>query len=137
MIGGKDWLDLIVVSAVALGFLTLMIVIQALQHERSRAEIIRAVSVVWGAVALTLLLAWLLEDYWGGAVIDVQVWPRPDVVARPLTTMQGVILGAMMAVLLGLYVAAVLAVRKLIQPRDAVTVRRRGGTDDEAQGDAQ
>lgn len=135
MIGGKDWLDLIVVSAVALGFLTLMIVIQALQNERSRGEIIRGVSVVWGAVAATLLLAWLLEGYWGGALIDVQVWPRPDVVTRPLTGTQGVVLTVMMVALLGLYVTAVLTVRKLIQPREAWTIRRTSEADDGSQGD--
>lgn len=122
MIGGKDWLDLAVVCTVALGFVSLMIVIQALQHERSRAEIIRGVGFLWSAVALTLVLAWLLEDHWGGALIDVQVVPEPTVVTRSLTATQGAILAAMLATMLGLYIATILTVKRLIQPRDGLTV---------------
>lgn len=137
MIGRKDWLDLVFVSAVALAFLTLMLVIQALQHGRSRREIIRGVGVVWGAVAVTLLLAWLLEDHWGGSLIDVQIWPRPQVVTRPLTGAQMAVLGAMLAALLALYVTAILAVRKLIQSADGVRVLPGDEPDDEAQGDTE
>ena len=122
MIGGKDFLDLAVVSAVALAFVSLMIVIQALQHGRTRAEIIRGVGFVWGAVALTLVLAWLLEDHWGGALIDVQVVPEPKVVTRSLTGAQSAILGAMLATLLGLYIATILSIKKLTEPRDGLTV---------------
>jgi len=122
MIGGKDFLDLAVVSGVALGFVSLMIVIQALQHGRTRGEIVRGVGFLWGAVALTLVLAWLLEDYWGGALIDVQVAPEPRVVTRSITGTQGAILGAMLAAVLGLYIATILTVKKLTQPRDRVTV---------------
>ncbi|MFP4248046.1 MAG: hypothetical protein ACLFU7_00220 [Armatimonadota bacterium] len=126
MIGGKDWLSLVAVSAVALAFITLMIVIQALQHERTRGEILRGVAVVWGAVALTLLVAWLLEDYWGGAVIDVQVSPSPEIVTRPLTSGQIAALGAMVVALLALYVAAIMSVRKLTQPSEELTVHHTG-----------
>lgn len=123
MIGGKDWVSLVVVSAVALGFITLMIVIQALQHERTRGEIIRGVAFVWGAVALTLLLAWLLEDYWGGAVIDVQISPEPQVLTRSLTGAQTAILVAMLVALLGLFVGAILTVKRLTHPREDVRIR--------------
>jgi hypothetical protein len=132
MIGGKDWLSLVVVSAVALAFITLMIVIQALQHERSRGEILRGVAVVWGAVALTLLLAWLLEDYWGGAVIDVQVSPSPEVVTRSLSAAQMAALGAMMAAVVAFYVGAIVSVRRLTQPSDELAVRRTGDRSGEA-----
>ncbi len=123
MIGGKDWLSLIVVSAVALGFITLMVVIQALQHERSRGEIIRGVGLIWGALGLTLLLAWLLEGYWGGAVIDVQIAPEPQVVTRSLTGAQTAILTVMLAALLALYVIAVLTVKRLVGASEELAVR--------------
>ncbi|MFO8080546.1 MAG: hypothetical protein R6V07_09585 [Armatimonadota bacterium] len=126
MTGGKDWLSLVAVSVVALAFITLMIVIQALQHERTRGEIVRGVAVVWGAVALTLLLAWLLEDYWGGAVIDVQVSPSPEIVTRSLTAGQMAALGAMVAALLALYVAAIMSVRRLAQPSEDLAVHHTG-----------
>ncbi|MBD3292566.1 MAG: hypothetical protein GF393_06550 [Armatimonadia bacterium] len=129
MIGGKDFLDLAVVCAVALGFVSLMIVIQALQHGRTRAEIVRGVGFLWGAVALTLVLAWLLEDHWGGSLIDVQVVPEPKVVTRSLTTTQGAVLAGMLAALLGLYIATILTIKRLTQPRDRVTV---GGGDAES-----
>jgi protein-S-isoprenylcysteine O-methyltransferase Ste14 len=132
MIGGKSWLDLVVVSGIALGFITLMVVIQALQHERTREEIIRGVALVWGSVALTLLLAWLLEDHWGGALIDVQVYPRPDVITRPMTGTQTAVLAGLLAAILGLYIGAILTVRKLTSPRNGLTVTR---TDES--GDAQ
>jgi len=122
MIGGKDWVSLTLVSAVALGFITLMIVIQALQNERSRGEIIRGVAFVWGAVGVTLLLAWLLESYWGGAVIDVQITPEPQVLTRSLTGTQTAILVGMLAALLGLYVAAILTVKRLIHPAEGMRV---------------
>jgi hypothetical protein len=132
MIGGKSWLDLVVVSGIALGFITLMVVIQALQHERTREEIIGGVALVWGSVALTLLLAWLLEDHWGGALIDVQVYPRPDVITRPMTGTQTAVLAGLLAAIVGLYIGAILTVRKLTSPRTGLTVTR---TDES--GDAQ
>ena len=49
MIGG-GLADLIFVSVIALGVIT-MLVIQAAQRGRTRAEILRAVAFVWGAVA--------------------------------------------------------------------------------------
>ena len=122
MVGGKDWLDLIVVSGVALAFLTLMLVIQGAQHGRSRGEIIRGVGFVWGAVALTLALACLLEDHWGGTVVDVQVAPAPRVVTRSLTATQAGALAGMLAAMLGLYIGAIVTVRKLTQPTEQVTV---------------
>lgn len=143
MIAGKDWVSLVIVTAVALGFITLMIVVQALQHGRSRGEIIRGVGVVWAAVAMTLLMAWLLEDYWGGAVIDVQVAPSPEVVTRPLTTAQIAILAVMLAAIVGLYITAILTVRKLAQPADGMSVRSRIDEPediedaDETEGDAE
>jgi protein-S-isoprenylcysteine O-methyltransferase Ste14 len=132
MIGGKDWLDLIVVSSIALGFVTLMIVIQALQHQRSREEIIRGVGLLWAAVALTMVLAWLLEDHWGGALIDVQVYPRPEVVTREITRMQAAILAGMLAAMLGLYIGAIMTVRRLTEPRDGMNVAQADGTDGDA-----
>lgn len=122
MIGGKDWLDLIFVSVIALGVITLMLVIQAAQRGRTRAEILRAVAFVWGAVALTLAVAWLLEDRWGGSLIDVQVTPRPQLVTRPLSAAQSVILGLTLAVMLAAYIAVILAVRRLLEPGDGLTV---------------
>ena len=137
MIGGKSWLELAVVSAVALGFLTLMIVIQALQNGRSRSEIIRGVALVWGAVALTLTLAGLLQGHWGGAVIDVQVPPRPQVLTRSLSGTQAAVLGAMLVAIAGLYITAILAVRRLTQPADQLSVTPGDGGGSESRGESE
>ncbi|MGI5818977.1 MAG: hypothetical protein ACOX9R_12865 [Armatimonadota bacterium] len=131
MIGGKDWLGLVIVSCVALGFVTLMIVIQAAQHGRTRGEILRGVGLVWGAVAVTLLLAWLLEDHWGGALIDIQVSPEPRVLTRSLTGSEAATLAVLVAALIGLYLTAIMTVKRLTLPVDQIRV----GNGDESDGE--
>ncbi|HCA45785.1 MAG TPA: hypothetical protein DEP45_00110 [Armatimonadetes bacterium] len=113
MIGGKDWLELAVVLGIALGVLTLMVAIQGAQNARSRRQIVGTVALIWGTMALTLTLAWQLEEYWGGALIDVLTGPRPEIVTRSLTGGQAVALGLVLLVTLAGYVASALAVRRL------------------------
>ncbi|MFW5869173.1 MAG: hypothetical protein ACOCX2_15210 [Armatimonadota bacterium] len=131
MTAGKDWLDLIVVTCAALGFITLMLAIQGAQHGRSRRQIVGTIALLWGAVALTLGLAWLLEDHWGGSLIDVQITPEPEVITRPVTSEQAVVLGLFGVVLLAAYITVILAVRRLMQPADRLMVRTEDGAGSE------
>lgn len=123
MIGGKDWLDLIVVSASLLGLVTLMLVISASSRGRNRGEIVRTAALIWASVAVTLTVAWLLEARTGGAVFDVQITPRPRVISRSLTPGQIAALVVVLVVLIALYVTAILAVRRLLESRDEANVR--------------
>lgn len=138
MIGGKDWLDLALVSAVALGVISLMLAIQGAQHRRPRGQIIGTIALIWGTVALTLLLAWQLEDHWGGGLIDVQTGPETRVVTRSVSGSEAAILGLVLAVTVASYIAAIVAVRRLTAASDAdddpapITVQLR----DDANGEA-
>lgn len=118
MIGGKNWLEVAVVTAVALGFVTLLLVIRAQDRGRAGREIVRTAVLVWSAAIVTLLLAWQLEIRLGGPVFDVNVGASPGVVARDLDTGQVVMLGAVLLVMVALYVVTILAVRRLIEPED-------------------
>lgn len=137
MIGGKDWADLAVVSAVALSVISLMLGIQGAQHGRSRRQIAGTIALIWGAVALTLVLAWQLEGHWGGALFDVQVAPEPELVSRSLSGSQAAVLGVVLVVTLASYIAAIMAVRRLTAhadgPPDTLTVITRDDADGEAQ----
>lgn len=123
MIAGKDWLDLVVVAAAALGLLTLMLAIQGAQHGSSRRQIVGTIALMWGAVALTIALAWLLEGRWGGSLIEVQITPQPQVVTRPLSRVQTAVLAVMGAVMLAAYITVIVAVRRLMQPAEKLSVR--------------
>ncbi len=129
MIGGKDWLDLAVVTAVSLGFISLMLVIKGAQAGRTKRQIVGTVGLVWGTVALTLAAAWLLEKYWGGPLFDVQIAPEPDVMTRTLTTAQAAALALMGAVLLGAYITVIVAVRRLMEPKDSLEVSEDSSTE--------
>lgn len=118
MIGGKSWLELATVSAVMLGFITLLLVIQARDRGRSRGEIVRTTALVWACVSLTIGLAWLLESRWGGALFDVQLGGGARVVTRSLGMEQALTLGGLLAAMVALYVVAVLSVRRLMERRD-------------------
>ncbi len=133
MIGGKSVLELAVVTAGALGFVTLLVVVQAKSRGRTRAEILRACGLVWGAVALTLGVAWLLDAWTGGGLFDVQLGGGARVVTGSLGRGRTAVVVALLAVLIGLYVAAITAVRRLLAPDPALTV----GAGDEPGGEAQ
>ncbi|MGC9320162.1 MAG: hypothetical protein ACP5KN_19170 [Armatimonadota bacterium] len=122
MIGGKSWLDLAVVTAAVLGFVALMLFIQGRHRGRTNREIARTAGLLCGSVALTMVVAWLLEAHWGGPVFDVQMAPGPRVVTRSLTWGEGAALAAVMAVLVALYITSILAVRRLLQPAEGVRV---------------
>ncbi len=136
MIGGKDWADLAVVSAVALSVITLMLAIQGAQHGRSRRQIVGTIALIWGAVALTLVLAWQLEGRWGGPLFDLRVARDPELVTRPLSGSQAAVLGVVLTVTVASYIAVIVAVRRLTAathaPGDTLTVTPR----DEADGEA-
>lgn len=137
MIGGKDWVDLAIVSAIALSVLSLMLGIQGAQHGRSRRQIAGTIALIWGTVALTLLLASQLESYWGGSLFDVWVGPEPKIVTRPVTGSQWALIGVMLVVILAACIGAIAAVRRLLAPTGVladtptVTMRDRAESDEQ------
>jgi hypothetical protein len=118
MLVDKSWLDLAVVSIFVLGIVTLMLVIRAADRGRARREILKTTVMVWAAVAITLTVAWLFELYAGGAVFDLQVTPEPRMVTRALTASEMTGMAVIMVVLLGLYLTTILAVKRLLEPRE-------------------
>ncbi len=133
MIGGKSVLELAVVTAGTLGFVTLLVGIQAKSRGRTRAEILRACGLVWGAVALTLGVAWLLDAWTGGGLFDVRLAGGARVVTGSLGRGRAAGVVALLIMLVALYVAAITAVRRLLAPDPALTV----GAGDEPGGEAQ
>ncbi len=131
MMGGKSWLDLAVVAAAVMAFVTLLLFIQASGRGRSRAEIARTAGLLWAALALTVGLGWLLEARWGGAVFDIELRGGPRVMTRSLTWGQMVTLGVMLVGVVALYVTSLLAVRRLLAPEGRLEVR---GVQDEERG---
>ncbi|MEA3400800.1 MAG: hypothetical protein U9R79_06075 [Armatimonadota bacterium] len=127
MIGGKSWLDLAVVAGAVMGFVTLMLVIQGRDRGRTNREIACTAALVCASVALTMALAWLLESRWGGPIFDVQMAPGPRVVTRSLTGIEAVALAAVMAVLIGLYITSILAVKRLLEPERGAQASRDTG----------
>ncbi len=132
MIGQTGWLELTVVAVMVLGLLTLMLFISARQRGRGAHEIVKTTVLVWAAVAITLTVAWLLEGRVGGPIFDLRVGPEPEVLTRPVTTSEAVALGAVLVVMLGLYVATIIAVRRLLGSSgdDVVNSKERPGDDD-------
>lgn len=118
MMAGKSVLELVAVAGAALGFVTLLVVIQAANRGRGRADIIRALGVVWGAVAGSLAAVIALKGLLGG-LFEVQLSGGTRLLWRSLTTGQGILVAALIAVVIALYVLAYMAVRRLLAPRPA------------------
>ncbi len=115
MIAGVNVLELIVVAGGALGFVTLLVVVQAAHRGRGRAEILRAVGVLWAAVAGSLAAVIALKALLGG-LFDVQFSGGARLLWRSLSSGQAVVLVALLLAVIALYVLAFVAVRRLLAP---------------------
>ena len=131
MIAGKSVLELVAVTGGALGFVTLLVAIQAGSRGRGRAEIIRAVGVLWAAAAGSLAAVIALKALLGG-LFEVQFGGGTRLLWRSLTTGQVAVLAALIAVVIALYVLAFVAVRRLLAPARAIAVHPAGLPEDDA-----
>jgi len=130
MIAGKSVLELVAVTGGALGFVTLLVAIQAANHGRGRAEIIRALGVLWAAVAGSVAAVIAFKALVGG-LFDVQLSGGAPLLWRSLTGGQAAILVALLAVVIALYVLAIVAVRRLLAPAEALAVHPADRLEDE------
>lgn len=130
MSGGKSMLELIVVTVGALGFVSLLLVIQGNQHGRTRAEIVRALVAVWAAVA-GMLAAVAGARAVLGELFDVQLTGGAPIVWRSLGPGEIAVLVGLVVVTIVLYVIAYRAIRRLLTPAPGLTVAPR---DDDEEG---
>jgi len=131
MIAGVNVLELVAVAGGALGFVTLLVVIQAGNRGRGRAEIIRGVGVLWAAVAGSLAAVIALKALLGG-LFDVQFSGGTRLLWRSLSSGQAAILAALVAVVIALYVLAFVAVRRLLAPARGIAVHPADLPEDDA-----
>lgn len=131
MSAGKSMLELIAVTVGALGFVSLLLVIQGHQHGRTRAEVVRALLAVWGAV-VGMLAAVFGARAMVGELFDVQLTGGAPIVWRSLSPPQIAMLVGLIVVTIVLYVIAHAAVRRLLAPASGLGVAPRA---DDGEGD--
>lgn len=108
----RNWLNLLVVVLIALGLVSLMVVIRAGETEARRVR--RAVVLLWAAVLATVGGGWLLRRMLGGPLLDVNLFGSPELLVKALTPAELAALIAGVAVLVALYVTTLLALRGLM-----------------------
>jgi len=126
----RAWIGLIVVVVVVMAFVSVMVAIQA--RERGRARVRRALVLIWAAVLVSLGVGWLLSHGIGGPVFDVSLSGSPRLLTRPLGGGQLALAIAGVAVMLALYIGAILTLRDLMRGVPPVAVPER---DDGVEGD--
>lgn len=129
MSAGKSMLELIIVTVGALGFASLLLVIQGGQHGRTRAEIVRALVAVWAAVA-GMLAAVAGARAMLGELFDVQVTGGAPIVWRALGPGEIAVLVGLVVVAIVLYVIAYRAIRRLLTPAPGLEVALRDGDEE-------
>lgn len=132
MSAGKSLLELVVVTVGALGFVSLLLVIQGNQHGRTRAEIVRAIVAVWAAVA-GMLAAVAGARTVLGELFDVQLTGGSPIVWHSLGPGEIAVLVGLVIVTIVLYVIAYGAVRRLLAPAPGLEISPRDG-DEEGDG---
>ena len=127
----RAWIGLMVVVVVAMAFVSVLVAIQA--RERGRIRVRRALVLIWAAVLVSLGVGWLLSHGLGGPVFDVTFYGSPRLLHRPLGSAQLALAIGGVAVMLGLYIAAILTLRDLTRglPRVVIPPEEDAGPEDD------
>ena len=115
MSAGRSMVDLIVVTVGALGFVSLLLYIQGKQHGRARGEIVRALVIVWAALAGMLAAVFGLRPVLG-ELFEVQLAGGAPIIWRSLGPAEIAVLVGLIAITIVLYAIASRAVRRLLAP---------------------
>jgi hypothetical protein len=110
----REWLGLVAVVVAGMSFASLLIWIQAADRGRARARTAKTLGLLWGAVLVSVAGGWLLYVCLGGPLFEVQTSGGLGLMVRSLTAAQVALLCGALALLMALYVTAILSVRGLL-----------------------
>ncbi|MCD6362164.1 MAG: hypothetical protein J7M38_15000 [Armatimonadetes bacterium] len=105
----RSWLGLLVIVALVLGLLSVMIILHARGRDERRVK--RALALIWAAVPATIGVGWLVRSMLGGPVFELNLFRSPQLLVSSLSGARLALLIGGLAVIIALYVAAVLALR--------------------------
>jgi len=110
----REWLGFVVVVFAGMSYLSLLVWIQARSQGRDRAVTLKTLGLLWGAIAVTVACGWLLHGNLGGPVFQVQSAGGLRLLVRSLSGVQIAMVCGLLAGLTGLYLAAIMVLRRLL-----------------------